>query len=135
LDLVSRRENKLDNNIPKITDAEWKVMDIVWNNVSVNAKNIVEKMKDLEAWNKNTTYTVLNRLIEKGAIKREEPSFICQPLIRREDVSITETRTLLEKMYEGSIKMLVKGFLAKEKLSKEDIDELKKLVERNESKN
>lgn len=124
----------MHKEIPKITDAEWKVMEVLWGNPPLPAKKIVEAMKDSDGWNKNTTYTVLNRLIEKDIIRREEPSFVCSAVVAREEVSIAETRTFLDRVYSGSVKMLIKGFLAKEKLSKEDIKELKKLVDSSKNK-
>lgn len=117
----------------KISDAEWKVMNIIWSNKSINAREIVDRMKELEEWNKNTTYTVLNRLIQKEMIKREEPNFQCIPLVSKEDVRYKETRTFLEKVYDGSLKMLVSSFLSKEKLTAKEIEEIKKIIDSKDS--
>ncbi|MFZ5989494.1 MAG: BlaI/MecI/CopY family transcriptional regulator [Bacillota bacterium] len=124
----------MEDNVPKITDAEWKVMEVLWDNSPISARELVDIMKDMEGWNKNTTYTVITRLIQKGVASREEPSFICRPLVSRDQVCLSETRSFLQKVYDGSVKMLVTGFLSKEKLSREDIEELKKLIESNENK-
>jgi BlaI family penicillinase repressor len=124
----------MDKNTPKITDAEWKVMEVVWGNSPITARKIVDMMKEREDWNKNTTYTVLTRLVQKNVVSREEPSFICRPLITKDEVRLSETRSFLGKVYDGSVKMLVTGFLSREKLSEEDIREIKKLIDSAENK-
>lgn len=109
-------------------------MEVVWDHSPITAREIVDIMKEREGWNKNTTYTVLTRLIQKDVVSREDPSFICRPLVTKDEVRLSETRSFLGKVYDGSIKMLVTGFLSKEKLSEEDIRELKKLIDSAENR-
>lgn len=113
----------------RISDAEWKVMNVIWSGDEINAREIVDQMKELEGWNKNTTYTLLNRLIQKGMVERREPAFQCIALVARDEVSFSETRSIINRMYNGSLKMLVSNFLSKEKLSKEEIEELKNIID------
>lgn len=113
----------------KLSSAEWTVMDVIWQGSDVSARDVVDKMKELESWNKNTTYTVLNRLIQKGFIKRDEPNFICTPLISKEDTTYTETVSFLEKIYNGSLKMMVSNFLSKENLSQKELEEIKSIID------
>lgn len=116
-------------NIPKITEAELKVMEKIWEKSNINAKEMVILMEQEEGWNKNTTYTVLNRLISKKAIERREPSFVCLPLVSIEEIRITETKKLLEKLYGGSLKMLLTGFLNSEELSGKEWSEIKEIID------
>ena len=113
----------------EIFDAEIKLMDIVWENEPVSAKEVSVIAAGNIGWNKNTTYTVIKRLIEKGFISRGEPGFICTSLIKREDTQRAHTSALIEKLFKGSKKSFFAAF-ADEKLEKDEIEELKKLIER-----
>ena len=69
----------------KLFDSEIKVMEIIWDNEPVSAKQVSLIAAEKIGWNKNTTYTVIKKLEAKGHIKREEPGFICSSLISRKD--------------------------------------------------
>lgn len=104
-------------------------MEIIWQQEEcMTAKQISLIASEDIGWNKNTTYTVLKKLVEKRAIKRLEPQFKCQPLITREQVQVEETRKLIDKLYDGSIKTFFTSFLKKENLSEKEINELKELI-------
>ena len=68
----------------KVFGSEMKVMEIIWENEPVSAKEISLIAKDEIGWNKNTTYTVIKKLVEKGYIKRDEPGFMCTSLISKD---------------------------------------------------
>lgn len=113
----------------KLFDSELKVMDIVWEKEPISAKDISLILSDTIGWNKNTTYTILKKLIEKDVLEREEPNFICTSKIKKAQVQSAETKSLIDKLYDGSKKTFFAAFLQNEKLSKEEIDELKQLIE------
>lgn len=75
----------------KLFDSELKVMEVLWEQGSKSAREIVDVLSERIGWNKNTTYTVIKKCIEKGAIQREEPGFICHALITRDEVAQHET--------------------------------------------
>lgn len=111
-----------------LTDAEMLIMNLLWQNGELKASKISEIMMREKDWKKNTTYTLINRLEKKGAILRINPNFICKPLLELEDTRIKETRRLLDKIYDGSFKLLVQNFIKKENLSDEEIEEIKKMI-------
>ncbi|MBR6365206.1 MAG: BlaI/MecI/CopY family transcriptional regulator [Lachnospiraceae bacterium] len=112
----------------KLFDSEIKLMEIIWANEPVSAKQI-SLIADKEiGWNKNTTYTVIKKVIEKGYVKREEPGFICTALIKKEEAQKSEAKGLLEKLFHGSKKALFSALLEDEKLSDAEIDELRELI-------
>lgn len=114
----------------KLFDSELKVMDIIWENEPITAKDISIIANDLLGWNKNTTYTILKKLIDKIAISRKEPNFICSSLIGKEHVQKAETNLLIEKLYNGSKKAFFVGFLKDESLTDEEIAELKAMIDK-----
>jgi predicted transcriptional regulator len=113
----------------KLFDSEIKVMDIIWANEPISAKQVSLVAAEQIGWNKNTTYTIIKKLESKGYIKREEPGFICTSLISREDVCKAETRSLVEKFFRGSKKALFSALLEDEELSSDELDELRKMIE------
>lgn len=113
----------------KLFDSEFKVMEIIWDNEPVSAKQVSLIAAEKIGWNKNTTYTVIKKLESKGYIKREEPGFICSALVSRDDVCRTEAQNLVNKFFKGSKKALFSALLEDEKLSRSDLDELRKMIE------
>ena len=113
----------------KLFDSELKIMDIVWEREPVPAKEITLIAAEKIGWNKNTTYTIIKKLIEKNAIERTEPNFICTSLVKRADVQKTETQSLIDKLFKGSRKAFFAAFL-EEDISEDELKELKKLIEK-----
>lgn len=79
------------------------------------------------SWKKSIIYTIIRRLCERGAIKNEEATVTA--LVSREEVMRSETEEHIDKIYDGSLKLFFTSFLQKEKLSPEEIEELKKIIE------
>ncbi len=114
----------------KLFDSELKVMEIIWEKGIVSAKEISLIASDTIGWNKNTTYTVIKKLEAKGFIRRDEPGFICTPLVSKEEIQKSEASSLLNKIFGGSRKALFSALLEDEKLSDKEIQELKDLIDK-----
>ena len=113
----------------KLFDSELKIMEILWREGILPAKQIsVIAARDI-GWNKNTTYTILKKLIDKKVVDRREPGFICSPLITRDIVKKDETERLIGKFWGGSKKAFFASFVD-EHLSEDEINELKSLIEK-----
>ena len=112
----------------KLFDSELKVMGVLWRERDVTAKHIAEVLKEEVGWNKNTTYTLIKRCIQKGAIERSEPKFMCHALIPKELVQEAETDELINKIYDGSADKLFAALLGRKKISREQIESLKQMV-------
>lgn len=113
----------------KLFDSELKVMDILWKEGIVPAKYVADRLTQELGWNKNTTYTLIKRCMRKGAIERTEPNFMCHALIAKEDVQETETNELINKIYDGSVDKMFAALLGRKKLSAEQIEKLKQIVD------
>lgn len=112
----------------KLFDSELKVMDVLWKEGDMTAKQISDILKAAIGWNMNTTYTVIKKCIAKGAIERREPNFLCHALIARDAVQAAETEELLHKLFDNSPDLLFASLLGHQKLSKEQIDNLRHMV-------
>ena len=113
----------------KLFDSELKVMDVLWKEGDLPAKEIAKELTQEVGWNVNTTYTLIKRCMKKGAIERSEPGFLCHALIAKEEVQEAETDELINKVYDGSADKLFAALLGRKKISAEQIEKLKKIVE------
>lgn len=113
----------------KLFDSEMKVMELIWSNAPVSAKELSLLAASEMGWNKNTTYTVIKKLVAKGYIRRDEPGFLCTPLITKDEVRRAETQGLIDRLFGGSKKALFSSLLEDEKLSKKELDELRKMID------
>ena len=112
----------------KLFDSELKVMDVLWKEGDMLAKQISDILKESTGWNMNTTYTVIKKCIAKGAIERREPNFLCHALIARDVVQAAETEELLHKLFDSSPDLLFASLLGRQRLSKPQIDNLRRMV-------
>ena len=112
----------------KLFDSELKVMDVLWKEGDMPAKQISDVLKETTGWNMNTTYTVIKKCIAKGAIQRREPNFLCHALIARDVVQAAETEELLHKLFDSSPDLLFASLLGHQRLSKAQIDNLRRMV-------
>ncbi len=94
----------------KLFDSELKVMDLVWDLEPVSAKDLSIAAEEAYGWNKNTTYTIIKKLIDKEVLLRTDPKFICTSLVKREHVQKAEMNQLIEKLYQGSKKHFLLHF-------------------------
>lgn len=115
----------------KLFEAELKVMEVLWSEGTLAAIEIVRILKEKVGWNKNTTYTIIKRCIEKGAIERNEPRFMCTPLVTREEIQKNETNELINKMYGGSAELFFTAFLGSGLISDDKLAKLRREVENN----
>ena len=114
----------------KLFESEAKVMEIIWERGPLSAKEISLIAADTIGWNKNTTYTVIKKLEAKGFIRRDDPGFICTPLVSQEEMQRKEAVSLLNRVFGGSRKALFSALLEDEKLSEQEAEELRKLIDK-----
>ena len=113
----------------KLFEGERKLMELLWENEGATAKELSILAADKIGWNKNTTYTVIKKLVTKSAIKREEPAFICHSLISREEAGREEAKDILHSFFGGSVKAMFSSFMADGTASNEELDELRRMID------
>ena len=117
----------------KLFDSEWKVMEVLWQKNDRTSKEISLCLADSIGWNKNTTYTVIKKCIDKGAIERREPNFICHAMITKQQAQKEEADSLVDKVFGGSAELLFASILSDRSLSKDELVRLRALVEAQEA--
>lgn len=111
----------------KINDSEMRFMNLVWDREPVNSTELVRLAGEALGWKKSTTYTVIRRLSDRGAVKNENA--LVTALVERGQVQKSESAQLIDKVYNGSLKLFLASFLEREKLSAVEAAELKRLID------
>ena len=109
-----------------LTSAEWHLMECLWEKSPRIGREVVEHLKESVGWSRSTTLTLLRRMTEKELIRCEEIDGInaYSPLVDREASVVNETENFLNRVYKGSVSMLMSAITKKQDLSKKEIDEL-----------
>ena len=114
-----------------ISDAEWKIMRVLWNRSPMTGGEIVEALEAETKWNPKTIHTLIRRLVQKEAVTaiKENSYYAYGAAVSEKDCVKEETDSFLEKCFHGSPNMLLANFIKNEHLSDKDIDELQALLE------
>ena len=110
----------------KLFDGEYKLMELIWQYAPVGSTRLVQLANEKLDWKKSTTYTVLRKLAEKGALKNENATVT--PLITREEVLREEGEALVEKS--GGLPMFLTAFLGGRPLTPKEREQLQALIDR-----
>lgn len=113
----------------KLFDSELKVMEVLWKEGDQTAGQLAKILKEQTGWNRNTTYTVIKKLIDKGAVERYEPNFTCRAAVTRESVQQGEAKELIDKLFSGSAELFLSAYVSGKKLSEDEIAGLRRIVE------
>lgn len=113
-----------------VTKSEWYVMSCLWEEHPRSLMQIVPLLKERVGWSKSTCATMVRRMTEKGMIGYEEngKTKYFYPVVKKEDVVVQETRDFLQRIYDGSIGMMMSALVQQNDLSKEDIQELQEIL-------
>jgi BlaI family penicillinase repressor len=119
-----------------ISDSEWKVMKAIWRKSPISGGEIVEELEHETDWNPKTIHTLIRRLVTKGAItaKKEKTYYSYYAAVSEDECVKEETKTFLEKCFNGSFNMLISNFIKDENLSEKDIEELEALLNSKKSR-
>lgn len=112
----------------KMSNSVLRVMNVVWENENISAKNIAAELNSLCGWNKNTTYTVINQCIKKGLIERTEPDFMCRATVSREEAQADELKGMVDSVFKGSMTFMFSTLFENGSLSPKDIEELERFI-------
>ena len=118
--------------LPQISEAEYEVMKVVWKYAPVNTNEITEKLLKTTVWSPKTIQTLIKRLVNKGALSYEKQGriFVYTPLVLEREYVGQESRSFLKRFYDGNITTMLSAYITDEKLSKEEIEQLRSILEK-----
>src|SRR4051812_46895291 len=116
--------------LPRISDAEWTVMKVLWSRSPLSASEIIAQLEQTERWHPKTIKTLLNRLVAKAALgfKRDGKAYLYRPLVSESDCAQAASDAFLSRVFGGSLKPMLAHFVEKKRLSREEMKELKRLL-------
>lgn len=119
--------------LPKISDAEWQVMKVLWEKSPLKAIDIINKLSEVANWQPKTIKTLIRRLIQKKAVDFFEDGkyYLYFPIVKEDECIKLENTSFLNKVYSGSFSLMVSTFLKEKNLSQSEIEELKNILDQN----
>ncbi len=121
---------------PKISDAEWQVMNVLWDRSPTSSSEVVERLCGLTDWRPKTIKTLLGRLVKKGFVTYQEDGarYLYRPAVRRSEIIRHESRSFLRRVFRGDGASLLAHFAQEVELSEEQIAKLHRLLESSDSR-
>lgn len=118
--------------LPQISDAEWDVMKVLWDRGQAGAQEVTEALAVERNWRPQTVKTLLNRLVKKGAVAYAEEGrrFLYRAKVSRDAVVRAESKSFLSRVFDGAVTPAMVHFLKLGNLSKADVEELKRALDR-----
>lgn len=115
----------------KIFESEYRFLSILWETEPIESPKLVKLCNERLGWKKSTTYTVIKKLTEKGFVKSEKT--VVEALIKKEEADKQAGEELLARTSNGNIPLFFAAFLKDRKLSKADVEKIKKLIDETEA--
>ena len=112
---------------PKIFESEYRFCLILWEHEPISSGKLVELCKEHLGWSKATTYTVIRRLSERGILKNENT--IVTSLVSKEETQKSRLEEMVEETFEGSMPAFIAAFSKGKRLSREDVEQLRQLID------
>ena len=114
----------------QISDAEWDVMEPIWEGGACTAADVIKRLRATHDWNHSTIRTLLARLVEKGALEYDVDGsrYIYRAAVSRQRCVRQEGRTFLDKVFDGDVGALLAHFVADAALDDDQIEQLRQLL-------
>lgn len=114
----------------KIYEGEYRFLNILWENEPIASPKLVQLCNEQLGWKKSTTYTVIKKLIDKDIVKNENT--IVSTLVTKEEVDRQDSEELLQRTSKGNIPAFFAAFLKDRKLSREDVEHIRQIIDQME---
>ena len=121
----------MEDRTISLSNSEWRIMENLWEETPKTATQLIRVMGTETGWAKSTTKTILKRMEQKGYIAYREGVKAREyyPLLKREEIVETETSNFINRLYNGSLGLMVNTLVKKQGLSDEDIEELYRIIQ------
>ena len=113
-----------------LTNSEWYVLDCLWEHSPLTVMELVERLSQKVGWAKSTTITTLRRMEDKGLLhcQVEGRTKHYAPAVARQSAARRETRSFLDRVYQGSVGLMLSSLVRDEALSREELDQLYEIL-------
>ena len=115
------------SNVPKIFESEYRFCLILWENEPIASKELVRICKEKLDWSRTTTYTVIERLAERGVLVQDHTAI--RSLVSKDDVQLADLDEFFEKRFEGSLPAFVAAFARHQNLTDDELNEIRRIIQ------
>lgn len=121
----------------KLTTGDWSVLSCLWDESPQTVMQLVAALREKVGWAKSTTITTLHRMETKGLVHCEQTrkNKIYTPIVDREQAMVAETHSFLDRVYQGSVGLMMSAMAERQELTAEEISQLKEILEKAEGGN
>ena len=118
-------------DVPRISDAEWEVMRVVWRSHPISAGAVARRIPNRRDWSARTVKTLLSRLVGKGALGYDVDGkrYLYQPRVSKKECTRNASQSFLDRVFGGNARPALLHFVEESDLSPEEIDELRRLLD------
>ena len=116
--------------VPRISEAEWEVMKVVWKTAPCRARDISQALAARFKWTPATVKTFLNRLLAKGALRFEKRgrAYFYSPAHTEEELRATEADSFLRRVFDGAFSPMISHFVQSRRLTPKEWEALEQIV-------
>ena len=124
----------MDQKINALGKSEWYIMEKLWEAAPRTYVQLCHELKENPGWSRSTVQTMLERMTDKGILRYEVVGRAKHyyPNFARDDVAVAETRSLLDRAFEGSASLMMSTLVINNQLTKEEINELSAILQQAE---
>ncbi|CDQ38710.1 Regulatory protein BlaI [Virgibacillus salexigens] len=130
-------EIHLPKKVPSISEAEWEVMTVLWENAPLTANEVISSLQEQKDWKPKTVRTLLDRLAYKQVISvnKDQRVYTFYPNYAQDDCQHAEAQSFIQRIYGGTLKSMLVQFIEDDSLSEEEINELRSILDKKPSEN
>lgn len=120
------------NKVPGITEAEWEVMNVLWEKSPQAANEVILSLQEKMDWKPKTIRTLLDRLVKKEVVgvNQNQKVYTFYPRYTQAECQIAEAQSFLKRIYGGTMKSMLVQFIQDDSLSEEDMKELRSILDK-----
>lgn len=121
----------MTEKVPNISEAEWEVMNTLWEKSPQTANDVITSLQGQKDWKAKTVRTLLDRLVQKGVagVNKELRVYTFYPLYSQDECQRAEAESFIKRIYGGTVKSMLVQFIEEDSLSEEEIEELKSILD------
>lgn len=114
-----------------LSENEWYIMQVLWEKSSASLRELCDALSESKGWTKHAISSFLKRMLEKGAISVDESGKVKNYIAvwNKDETILEETQSIMERVYRGDLLLLVSNAVKEQKMTKEEIEELKSMLD------
>ncbi|MCT1578303.1 penicillinase repressor BlaI [Oceanobacillus kimchii] len=120
----------MSKDVPNISEAEWEVMNVLWESSPKTANEVIYSLQKKTEWKAKTVRTLLDRLVKKNVIgvNKNQRIYTFYPLYSQDECQKAEAKSFIQRIYGGTVKSMLVQFMEDDNLSETEIKELREIL-------